>query len=409
MLWLSLMFVHMTCQRFLFRTAVLLAAGSLVIVLGAGCSSPEPTTSTTQDTTSSDLGPSLSLLYTTPDDGLVLHDARADASRTLVPGAEAKSSRAMSPSGRYLAVTYSTADSSHLSLLDLTTQRLKRVHASANPVTYSLAWHPDQDRLAFGYYRPTEDDGRGPGGIQIAGPDEPPRDVGCSAAREVLHWLSDGTLATRTDENLYVVATADCATEASVDARRMYHIRYAPDGTQMTFIHRELTYDRSAGEYVPDSSLVLSDARGENRETLFGDERRVRHLRWAPDGSELAFDVAADESGRRQVVVYDGSRPSFLTSPDATTADQTHPRWSPAGSRLAFALRTDGETYAAVRVKGRTQRLSRTRGPVWGWLNEQSVVVPGPDSVRIQTLNGTTRLTHPTPTTLLHVWSRSPS
>ena len=180
------------------------------------------------------------------------------------------------------------------------------------------------------------------------------------------------------------MATADCATEASVDAHRMYHIRYASNGTQMAFIHRELTYDRSAGEYVPDSSLVLSDSRGENRETLFGDERRVRHLRWAPDGSELAFDVAADESGRRQVVAYDGSRPSFLTSPDATTADQTHPRWSPAGSRLAFALRTDGETYAAVRVKGRTQRLGRTRGPVWGWLNERSVVVPGPDSVQIR-------------------------
>ncbi|PSQ73553.1 MAG: hypothetical protein BRD39_03890, partial [Bacteroidetes bacterium QH_9_64_21] len=85
-------------------------------------------------------------------------------------------------------------------------------------VTYSLAWHPDQDRLAFSYCWPTEDDGRGPGGIQIAGPDEPPRDVGGSAVREVLHWLPDGPLATRTDENLYVVATADCATEASVVA-----------------------------------------------------------------------------------------------------------------------------------------------------------------------------------------------
>ncbi|PSQ69049.1 MAG: hypothetical protein BRD31_06470 [Bacteroidetes bacterium QH_2_64_26] len=108
----------------------------------------------------------------------MLHDTRADASRPLVPGAEAKSSQAVSPSGRYLAVTHSTADSSHLSLLDLTPQHLNRVHASIAPVTYSLAWHPDQDRLAFGYYRPTEDDGRGPDGIQIAGPDEPPRDVG---------------------------------------------------------------------------------------------------------------------------------------------------------------------------------------------------------------------------------------
>lgn len=399
----------MICHSSLFRAAVLLTAGSLLIALGAGCSSSEP--ATTEGPAPPEPGPSLSLLYTTSDEGLVLHDAREDASRTLVAGAEAKSPRAVSPSGDYLAVTYSTADSSHLSLLNLTTRRLERVHAAAGPVTYSLAWHPDsrQDRLAFGHYRPTEDDGRGAGAIQIAAPDEEPRGVGCSTVREVLHWLPDGTLVARTEDNLFVVGTEGCATQASLDARRMYHIQYAPDGQQMAFIHRELVYDRSAREYVPDSSLVLSDSRGENQETLFGDERRVRHLRWAPDGSELAFDVAAEESGHRQVVVYDGSRPSFLTPPDATTADQTHPRWSPSGSRLAFALRTDGATYAAVRVKGQTRRLRRTRGPIWGWLDEQSVVVPGPDSVRVQTLNGTTRFTHPTPATLLHVWSRSPS
>jgi Tol biopolymer transport system component len=386
-------------------------AGSLLIALGTGCSSSEPTAPTTQEAAAPEPGPSLSLLYTTPDEGLVLHDAQANTSRTLVPGAEAAPSRATSPSGDYLALTYSTADSSHLSLLDLTTHRLERMHAAAGPVTYSLAWHPDsrQDRLAFGHYRPTEDDGRGVGGVQIVTPGKPPRDVGCNTVREVLHWLPNGALAARTEDNLFVVATEDCATQASLDARRMYHIRFAPNGQQMAFIHRELVYDRSAGEYVPDSSLVLSGPQGENRETLFGDERRVRHLRWAPDGSELAFDVAAEESGHRQVVVYDGNRPSFLTSPDATTDDQMHPRWSPSGSRLAFALRTDGGTYAAVRMQGQTRRLGRTQGSVWGWLDEQSVVVPGPDSVRVQSLTGTTRFTHPTPATLLHVWSRSPS
>jgi Tol biopolymer transport system component len=103
-------------------------------------------------------------------------------------------------------------------------------------------------------------------------------------------------------------------------------------------------------------------------------------------------------------VVYDGSRPSFLTDPDGTTTDQVHPRWSPLGSRLAFTVRTSSGSYAAVRVKGKARRLGRTRGPVWGWLDNQSVVVPGPDSVRVQTLNGTTQFTHPTPARLLHVW-----
>jgi Tol biopolymer transport system component len=348
----------------------------------------------------------MSMLYTTAEGELVLHDARRNTSRTLATGVSTEEAQAVSPSGRYLAFNYATADSSHLALLDLTTQSLQRVHAVSGVATYSLDWHPDQDRLAFGYYRPIENGTRGPGSIRVATPDGTTRSVGCSAAREVLHWLSDGALATRTDDNLYVVAAKGCATQASLDARRMHLIHYAPDGRQMAYIHRELRYDRDAGEYVPDSSLVLSGPRGENTETLFGDKRHVRHLRWSPDGSELAFDVAVQESGHRQLVVYDGSRPTFLIPPNQTTADQVHPRWSPSGTRLAFTLRTGEEAYAAVRVKGQTRRLGRTRGPVWGWLDERSVVVPGPDSVRVKTLNGTTRLTHPTPATILYVWSR---
>jgi Tol biopolymer transport system component len=151
-------------------------------------------------------GPTLSLLYTTPEDGLVLHDARRDTSRTLATDVSAKEARAVSPSGRYVAFSYATADSSHLALLDLTTQTLQPVYAVAGPVTYSLAWHPDQDQLAFGHYHPTENGVRGPGGIHVATSDGTTRDVGCSAAREVLHWLPNGALATCNDEKLYVVA-----------------------------------------------------------------------------------------------------------------------------------------------------------------------------------------------------------
>jgi Tol biopolymer transport system component len=314
--------------------------------------------------------------------------------------------QAVSPSGRYLAFSYAAADSVHLALLDLTTRTLQRVHALAGTATYSLAWHPDsrQARLAFGYYRPVENGTRGPGSIRIATPGGKTRSVGCSAAREVLDWLPGGALATRTDDKLYVVAADGCATQASLDARRMHLTHYAPDGEQMAYIHRELRYDREAEDYVPDSSLVLSGPRGEKAKTLFKDKRHARHFRWSPTGAELALDVAVQESGHRQVVVYDGTRPTFLVPPNQTTADQLHPRWSPSGDRLAFTLRTATSTYAAVRVQGQTRRLGRTRGPVWGWLDERAVVVPGPDSVRVQTLSGTTRFTHPTPSTLLYVW-----
>ena len=89
-------------------------------------------------------------------------------------------------------------------------------------------------------------------------PEGTSRDVGCSTVREVLHWLPGGDLATRTADKLYVVGPRDCTTQMSHDARHMHPIHYAPNAEKMAYIHRELTYDRSAEEYLPDSSLVLS-------------------------------------------------------------------------------------------------------------------------------------------------------
>jgi dipeptidyl aminopeptidase/acylaminoacyl peptidase len=235
--------------------------------------------------------------------------------------------------------------------------------------------------------------------------------VGCSAAREVLDWLPDGALATRNDDRLYVVSPSDCATQARADARRMRLASYAPTGTHLAYIHRELTYDRDARDYTPDSSLVLSDARGANSTELFGHERRVRHLRWAPDGSELAFDVRVDGSDQRQVASYDlaNERTVYLTPPEQTSTDQLHPRWSPSASYVAFTARTDRRSVAAVRVEGQTRRFGPVDGAVWGWLDDRTLVVPGPDSLRVQSLTGETRYARPTPATLLHVWSRDPA
>lgn len=323
----------------------------------------------------------------------------------LAAEAEATGLRAVSPSGESVAFAYTTADSSRLGLFNLTTGTLRTIHSVAGTATYSLAWHASQDQLAFGYYRAGDSESRGPGGLRIARSDGSTRSVDCSAVNEVLDWLPNGSLAARTDETLYLVAASDCATQASTDARRMHQIAYAPDGNRVAFIHRELKYDREAGEYVPDSSLALANARGTNTTTLFGDERAVRHHRWAPDASELAFDVYVEESDRRQIAVYNGERTVFLVPPGTTTVDQVRPRWSPSGSRVAFTLRTSEGTRAAVRVKGSTRHLGAVDGAVWGWLGERAVVVPGPDSVRIQRLNGTTRYTHPAPGTLIHVWA----
>jgi Tol biopolymer transport system component len=397
------------------RTVVLLALGAAGVgLLVGGCSSPSQ--APTPAAESAPAGPSLSFLYTTDAEGLVLHDARSDTTRTLVPGARHDGVHARSASGRYLAFTYSRADSVHLALLDLTDRTLTPVDRRAAPATYSLAWHTQDDRLAFAYYRPASSGTRGPGDVFVATPqgrtgDVRTRDVGCSAAREVLDWLPDGPLATRNDDRLYVVAPGDCATRAAADARRMRNAAYAPTGDRLAYIHRELTYERSINEYTPDSSLFLSDARGRGAEELLGHERRVRHLRWAPDGTELGFDAQVDASGHRQVVTYsaEADRTVYLTPPRQTRADQVHPRWSPSGSYVAFTRRSGGASSAAVRVEGQTRRFGPVDGAVWGWLDDRTLVVPGPDSLRVQTLGGRTRYAHPAPAALIYAWSRTPA
>jgi len=398
-------------SRSLLRVLILFAVAGLGVL--AACSSSEraaaPEASAADEATPA--GPSLSLLYVTDDGTLALHEARDERTESLAEGITDDGPRAVSPSGQRLAFSYATADSTHLAFLDRTDGTLQPVHARPGTVTYSLAWHPTDDRLAFAYYEPAEEGTRGPGAVRVASSDGTHRSVGCSAAREVLAWLPDGALATRDDDNLYVVDPEDCATHADADARRMHEATYAPTGDRLAYIHRELSYDSDAREYTPDSSLHLADARVARSTEILRPDRRPRHLRWGPDGGELAAGVYEDASGRRQIVAYnvEEDRTVFLTPPASTTRNQSHPRWSPDGERIAFTRGRGDNAVAAVRMQGQTRTLGPVDEAVWGWLDAEAVVVPGPDSVRVKTLSNDTRFSHPAPAALLDVWTDAPA
>ena len=388
--------------------AALAVLAGLCITLLAGCSSsrtPAPAPRGAPAAAPS-AGPALALLYTTPSGNLALHDARAGTTATWARDAAYEGVQATSPDGAQLAFSYATADSARLAVLDLRSLEIRHVDARAQPTTYSLAWHPKDGRLAYGYYTPAEDGSRGPGSLRVARPDGSTRSVGCRAVREVLHWLPTGALAGRDEDTLYLVAPSDCATQASTDARRFNDPAYAPGGTELAYIYYELTYNRSTGQYQPDSSLYLSDPAGQSGTQLLGPERRVRHVRWSPDGTELAFDAQLDTTDRRQIAIYslDTDRTVYLVPPGAAgRADQVQPRWSPSGTTVGFVHQSAQGRFAAARVQGQTRRFGRTAGPVH-WIDEQTLAVPGPDSLRVTSLTGNVVHTQPAPAAVIHAW-----
>jgi hypothetical protein len=340
------------------------------------------------------------------DGALVLHDARTASSRR-VAAAQAVGASAPSPSGRFLALSL-RADSSRLAVLDVDAGTLQPVHATADSVVYSVAWHPKDDTLAYGFYVPTREGNRGAGDIRLATGAGPLRTVGCRAAREVVDWLPGATLAVRDDAALYHVSASDCATQATLDVRRKHHLAFAAGGAHLAFIYRDLRYVRDERAYVPDSSLRVSGPRGQGERTLFGDERAVRHLRWAPAAPELAFDLVPEGETHRRIVTYNAAqeRTAFLVPPQqAAPVDQVMPRWSPSGSYVAFVQRRPGGSVAAVRTAGQTRTLGATTHAVQ-WVTDQRLVVPGPDSLRVTSRQGAAVYAVPSGATLVHAWSR---
>jgi len=390
---------------------VLLLSGALVLGSLAGCGSSRSVQSTegAADSTAAQR-PAYTLLFLTDEGRLVAHDTRTETSKPLVRDVQSLGPHALSPDGSLLAVSYAADDSTHLALIDRAGPTIQQVHGVPGAATYTLAWHPGAERLAIAYYTPTSDGTRGPGDVLTVRPGSTPQRIGCSAAREVFHWFANGTLATRDDNNVYVVAENGCATQASFDARRMHEATYSANGERLAYMYRELNYDRDAGAYRPDSSLTLSAPDGLGSEVLFGDERAARHLRWAPEAAELAFSARLDDAPRRHIMIYNTAqdRVLFLVPPNqAAPGDQVHPRWSPSGNVVAFTRRAGGTSTAVVRVEGQTRPLGSTMGPVAGWIDDQTLVLHDASQLRVVDLNGNERYARPAPSAFLHGWAAS--
>ena len=366
------------------------------------CTSSETATEPA-DAPASPTGPAYTLLVQTADT-LHLHHLHNDTRRVLQTGVSSINQQAAAPNHDAVAFTYATPDSVHLARYTLGDDRLKQVDARARPVSYSIAWHPERDAFAYGFYTPTDEGNRGPGAIRVA-ENGSTRSVGCSASTEVLAWLLDDQLAVRNDDNLYLVAAVDCATEASLDIRRHHHMTYDASHTRMAYIYRTLEYNREADAYQPDSTLYMSDVAGNEETRLFGNDRAPRHATWSPDSPELAVSVLED--GRRRLVVYnaESDETTFLIPPEsAPEGAQQHPQWSPTGDAVAFTLAADGRLQAAVRQAGSTDLLQPATGPVWGWVDAKTLILPTRDGLALVNQTGSLIHTLPAGATLVSAW-----
>jgi hypothetical protein len=388
-------------RRFLSSACLLLLITGAAL-LNLHCASSSPTTEA-DDATEEPTGPAYTLL-SHANDSLRVHHLHTDTQRPVRSGVTRIKQHVDAPTRNAVAFTYATPDSVHLARYTLGHDRIEEVDARAQPATYSIGWHPERNAFAYGVYTPTADGNRGPGTIRIA-EDGTTRSVGCSASTEVLAWLPDAQLAVRNDDNLYLVAADGCATEATLDIRRHYHMTYDASRTRMAYIYRTLEYNREADAYQPDSTLYVSNAAGSQETRLFGDDRAPRHATWAPNTPELAASVLED--GQRRLVVYsvESDETTFLVPPATAPAGaQQHPHWSPTGDAVAFTLASDNRLQAAVRQAGSTDLLQPATGPVWGWVDAQTLVVPTNDGLTLLDLNGSPLYTLPNEATLVGAW-----
>ncbi len=397
------LFVYLFLAAVFFSYGLVGCAGSQEV---AAPSAAAPDTMAQSDTTGA-AGPNLQLL-SIGDGGLQYENIHDETSVQLMPAEQYIGPRELSPNGDRLAFVYASGDAAHLAVVNLRTREVVDLHSSSAGTKYSLSWRPDGSALAFGYHMPTAEGDIGPGAISIASTDGSTRSLGCSDARKVFKWLPDGNIAVRDPDNLYIVSPDDCSTASSLDIRKMHKITYAPDGEHMAYIFRDLVYDRENAEYVPDSTLFIANARGGEKNEIFDDAYRARHMEWSSGGSQLAFDVRSEaDRSRRQIILYnaESGRRTYLIPPQmAGSQDELYPRWSPNGDNVAFTLHRGESSHAAVHVMGQTRTLAPTDGPVWGWAQDRQVVVPGTDSTRIVNFQGSTVYALSAERDLVHVW-----
>lgn len=126
----------------------------------------------------------------------------------------------------------------------------------------------------------------------------------------------------------------------------------------------ELAYLSTEGEQT---TVFLTDGRGEATDVVARLDGRAEALRWSPDGSRLLLDGDATGDFEVYVVTVDGGDVRNLTG--APGSSEGGASWSPDGERVAFFSDRDGTFagYVAPAAGGAPTRVT-PEGQVVSWL-----------------------------------------
>ena len=273
-----------------------------------------------------------------------------------------KTFAAVSDDGQSVALAVANGKTSNLYVYNVPSGVVSALFSGSSELVYTGHWDLNSATFYFGAYTP-EGKRMGPGSIHSYSVESgATRQIPCSASRSVLAVMPGGTLIVRNSDSIYEVATQDCATLKTFDARKMYHVAVSPIAGKMAFVLRDLVFNRETRAYEPDSTLYLQEIGGGKPVKIVGEKYQPRNISWSSDGTELIFDVdALDGSRKRAISIYSiaSASSSYLEAPTSIPDSRSQPVFSPDGRHVLFTAtnsasgkdlmwKTTGESFSHV-------------------------------------------------------------
>jgi hypothetical protein len=299
--------------------------------------------------------------YVYEEEGILGHyDTRVARDDTTAGGLRELLAVAAAPDGSGVAVGYATAESTLVVAIRTSGPEVHRIYAGPSGASITLAWSGDAAKLGVGVRG-------GQGGVFVLEADGTTRNVGCRAASGFEAWRSPSEAVVHDEANFYTVRIADCGTLATFSRAGKSDIRFAPNGSRVSyFVDREAQFRNRAGtETIPELWIARHDGSGARKVADY--QGRPQNARWSPDGRRIAYEVASLRwANTLHLITYEVASESFTYIAEEKqlgVPSDFSLCWSPDGRRFAhdriYARSTGAQAYTTRQVVVREGEVER--------------------------------------------------